>query len=159
MPCIRPSSLFRCSDIQSDFFSQATRPISHRVGPSVRRSVTLCFFAFLGILRVGKFAIEHAPAQIIIAPAQTQRTSPDIRFPRFPRFPREISLFLFLLRNLTLSPICSGDGPLAYFSTTFPGENFPQGPISPGKNFPKTKFPGKFPPSQIFPGNYPLAQS
>ena len=51
------------------FLSQAPRPISHRVvGPSVR---PLFFFVFLGILRVGKFAIEHAPAQIITAPAQS----------------------------------------------------------------------------------------
>ena len=28
------------------------------------------FFAFLGILRVGKFVFEHAPAQIMTAPAQ-----------------------------------------------------------------------------------------
>jgi len=39
------------------------------VGPSVGLS-HLAFFAFLGILRVGKFVFEHAPAQIIIAPAQ-----------------------------------------------------------------------------------------
>ena len=31
---------------------------------------TLLFFAFLGILRVEKFAFEHAPAQMITAPAQ-----------------------------------------------------------------------------------------
>ena len=55
------------------FLLRAARPISHRVGPSV----TLCvrpshfaFFAFLGILRVGKFVFEHAPAQIITAPTQ-----------------------------------------------------------------------------------------
>ena len=37
------------------------------VGPSVCHTT---FFAFLGILRVGKFVFEHAPAQIITAPAQ-----------------------------------------------------------------------------------------
>ena len=54
-------------------FVADTRPISHRVGPSVRRSVSpsyFAFFAFLGILRVEKFVFEHAPAQITTAPAQ-----------------------------------------------------------------------------------------
>ena len=54
-------------------FVAGTRPISHRVGRSVRRSVGpshFAFFAFLGILRVGKFVFEYAPAQIITAPAQ-----------------------------------------------------------------------------------------
>ena len=49
------------------------RPISHRVGQSVGRSVGLshfAFFAFLGILRAGKFVFEHAPAQVMAAPAQ-----------------------------------------------------------------------------------------
>ena len=40
-----------------------------RVGPSIRHT-SHAFFAFLGILRVGKFVFEHAPAQIIIAPAR-----------------------------------------------------------------------------------------
>ena len=43
------------------------------VGRSVGLSVGLshfAFFAFLGILRVKKFVFEHAPAQIITAPAQ-----------------------------------------------------------------------------------------
>ena len=51
--------------------------MSHRVGRSVGRSVRLsvslshfAFFAFLGILRIGKWVFEHAPAQIITAPAQ-----------------------------------------------------------------------------------------
>ena len=59
------------------FLSRATRPISHRVGWSVRRSVRrsvglshFAFLAFLGILRVGNFVFEHAPAQINTAPAQ-----------------------------------------------------------------------------------------
>ena len=59
------------------FFLRATRPISHRVGrsigPSVGPSIGLshfAFLAFLGILRVGNFAFEHAPAQINTAPAQ-----------------------------------------------------------------------------------------
>ena len=54
-------------------FVAGTRPISHRVGQSVRPSVRpshFAFLAFLGILRVGKFLFEHAPAQIITAPAQ-----------------------------------------------------------------------------------------
>ena len=51
------------------FFVADTRPISHRVGRSVRPS-HFAFFAFLGILRVEKFVFEHAPAQIITAPAQ-----------------------------------------------------------------------------------------
>ena len=62
-------------------FVAGTRPISHRVGRSVGRSVGpsvgrsvgpshFTFFAFLGILRVGKFVVEHAPAQIMTAPAQ-----------------------------------------------------------------------------------------
>ena len=32
--------------------------------------IALLFFAFLGILRVGKLVFEHAPAHIIAAPAQ-----------------------------------------------------------------------------------------
>ena len=62
-------------------FVAGTRPISHRVGRSVGRSVCrsvglsvgpshFAFFAFLGILRVGKFVSEYAPAQIITAPVQ-----------------------------------------------------------------------------------------
>ena len=58
-------------------FVTGTRPVSHRVGRSVRRSVSpsvrpshFAFFALLGSLRVGKFVFEHAPAQIITAPAQ-----------------------------------------------------------------------------------------
>ena len=41
------------------------------VGWSVGRSVhhTSLFFAFLGILRVGKFMFEHAPAQVVAAPS------------------------------------------------------------------------------------------
>ena len=57
------------------FLSRAPRPKSHRVGPSVtlcvRRHTLLFFFAFLSILRVGKFVFEHAPAQIITAPTQS----------------------------------------------------------------------------------------
>ena len=56
---------------------RATRPISHRVSRLVGRSVGqsvgpshFAFFAFLGILRAGKFVFEHAPAQINTAPAQ-----------------------------------------------------------------------------------------
>ena len=55
------------------FFVAGKRPISHRVGRSVRRSVGLshfAFFAFLGSLRVENFVSVHAPAQIITAPAQ-----------------------------------------------------------------------------------------
>ena len=55
------------------FFIADTQPISHRVGRSISPSVGLshfAFFAFLGILRVGKFVFEHAPAQIMTAPAQ-----------------------------------------------------------------------------------------
>ena len=48
------------------------------VGRSVGRSVGLShfafLFAFLGILRVGKFVFEHAPAQVITAPAQPTAT-------------------------------------------------------------------------------------
>ena len=56
----------------SFLFVAGTRPISHRVGRSVGLSHFACpshlaFFAFLGILRVEKFAFEHAPAQIITA--------------------------------------------------------------------------------------------
>ena len=56
---------------------RATRPISHRVSQLVGRSIGqsvgpshFAFFAFLGILRAGKFVFEHAPAQINTAPAQ-----------------------------------------------------------------------------------------
>ena len=67
------------------FLSRATRPVSHRFGLSVRPSVRpfvrpslrpfvgpshFTFFAFLGILRVGKFVFKFAPAQIMTAPAQ-----------------------------------------------------------------------------------------
>ena len=45
------------------------RSVRRSVGPSVSPS-HFAFFAFLGILRVGKFVFEHAPAQIITAPAQ-----------------------------------------------------------------------------------------
>ena len=58
------------------FLLRATRPISHRVSRLVGRSVGqsvgpshFAFFAFLGILRAGKFVFEHAPAQINTAPA------------------------------------------------------------------------------------------
>ena len=58
-------------------FVAGTRPISHRVGRSVRRSVRpsvrrshFAFFTFLGILRVREFVFEHAPAQIMTAAAQ-----------------------------------------------------------------------------------------
>ena len=59
----------------------------------VRQSVTLCFlffcfFAFLGILRVGKFASEHAPAQIITAPAQII-TAPAQTLLPLPNRPRQ----------------------------------------------------------------------
>ena len=64
----------RSSEREKNFCSgHATyKPPCRSVGRSVRRSVchTLLFFAFLGILRVGKFVFEHAPAQIITAPAQ-----------------------------------------------------------------------------------------
>ena len=72
----RKNTLMELTSCKLFFLSQAPRPISHRVvGPSVRPSVHRSshfafFFVFLGILRVGKFAIEHAPAQIITAPAQ-----------------------------------------------------------------------------------------
>ena len=49
------------------------RSVGPSVGPLVGPSVGpshFTFFAFLGILRVGKFVFEHAPAQIITAPAQ-----------------------------------------------------------------------------------------
>ena len=59
------------------FLLRATQPISHRVSWLVGRSVGqsvgpshFAFFAFLGILRAGKFVFEHAPAQINTAPAQ-----------------------------------------------------------------------------------------
>ena len=59
------------------FLLRATRPLSHRVSRLVGRSVGqsvgpshFAFFAFLGILRAGKFVFEHAPAQINTAPAQ-----------------------------------------------------------------------------------------
>ena len=59
------------------FLLLATRPISHRVSRLVGQSVghsfgpsDFAFFAFLGILRAGKFVFEHAPAQINTAPAQ-----------------------------------------------------------------------------------------
>ena len=41
------------------------RSVGQSVGPS-----HFAFFAFLGILRAGKFVFEHAPAQINTAPAQ-----------------------------------------------------------------------------------------
>ena len=41
------------------------KPPCRSVGPS-----HFAFFAILGILRVGKFVFEHAPAQINTAPAQ-----------------------------------------------------------------------------------------
>ena len=41
------------------------RSVGLSVGPS-----HFAFFAFLGILRVGKFVFEYAPAQIITAPAK-----------------------------------------------------------------------------------------
>ena len=43
------------------------------IGRSAGQSVSpshFAFFAFLGILRAGKFVFEHAPAQINTAPAQ-----------------------------------------------------------------------------------------
>ena len=40
------------------------------VGRSVGQSLGPSHFAFLGILRAGKFVFEHAPAQINTAPAQ-----------------------------------------------------------------------------------------
>ena len=55
------------------FLLRPTRPISHRVSQLVGQSVGpshFAFFAFLGILRAGKFVFEHAPAQINTAPAQ-----------------------------------------------------------------------------------------
>ena len=68
-------------------FVAGTRLISHRVGRSigwsVGRSVTLFFIAFLGILRVGKFIFEHAPAQIITAPAQPPATGVVVYTPLF----------------------------------------------------------------------------
>ena len=56
------------------FLSRATRPISHRVGPSVGPS-HFTFFAFSSSLKVEKFRYEYfmvvsAPAPIITAPAQ-----------------------------------------------------------------------------------------
>ena len=53
-------------------FVTGMQPISHRVGRLVGRSVgwSITLFAFLGILRVGKFVLEHAPAQSMTAPAQ-----------------------------------------------------------------------------------------
>ena len=60
-------------DTMTSIFVAGTRPISHRFGRSVRRSVGLshfAFLAFLGILRVGKFVFENAPAQSMTAPAQ-----------------------------------------------------------------------------------------
>ena len=66
---------------QIGLFVTGTQPISHRVGWLVGRSVFrsvgpshFAFFAFLGILRVEKFVFEHAPAQIITAPAQPSAT-------------------------------------------------------------------------------------
>ena len=43
----------------------AGRSVGQSVGPS-----HFAFFAFSGILRIGKFVFEHAPAQIITAPSQ-----------------------------------------------------------------------------------------
>ena len=54
-------------------YKSPCRSVVRSVGPSVRPSVGLshfAFFAFLGILRVGIFVFEHAPAQINTAPAQ-----------------------------------------------------------------------------------------
>ena len=66
---VHPHDDDRCVLFFFSFLSRVPRPINHRVGRSVRSSVGLShfFFAFLGILRVGKFVFEHAPAQNITA--------------------------------------------------------------------------------------------
>ena len=72
MQWVRLSSRILCNPAVLVFVA-GTRPISHRVGRSVGLS-HFAFFAFLGILWVGKFVFEHAPAQIVTAPAQPPAT-------------------------------------------------------------------------------------
>ena len=74
----------RCFYHHLFLFVAGTRPISHRVGrsvgrsvaPSFRRSVGLshfAYFAFLGILRVWKFVIEICPCPNYYCPCPTAR--------------------------------------------------------------------------------------
>ena len=59
-------------------FVTCMRPISHRVGRLVGRSVgwSITLFAFLGILRVGKFVFEHpCPNHYCPCPTTRDRSS------------------------------------------------------------------------------------